>query len=90
MGSHQHVASCSMCGILGCVRTIRRLSNRSRLLCSTLRLPDTWYCHHPTRLYELQIQNGKGQMPAWEGNLEDDEIEAVANYVYATAGQNAW
>lgn len=41
-------------------------------------------------LSDLQIQNGKGQMPAWEGTLDDDEIEAVGNYVYATAGANAW
>lgn len=38
----------------------------------------------------VQIQNGKGQMPAWEGTLDDEEIEAVGNYVYATAGANAW
>jgi mono/diheme cytochrome c family protein len=38
----------------------------------------------------MQIQNGKGQMPAWDGTLDDEEIEAVANYVYATAGANAW
>eukprot|EP00892_Ulva_mutabilis_P005889 jgi/Ulvmu1/3672/UM017_0086.1 len=36
-----------------------------------------------------QVQNGKGQMPAWEGVLEDEEIDAVSNYVYATA-QAGW
>jgi Cytochrome C oxidase, cbb3-type, subunit III len=37
-----------------------------------------------------QVTNGKGQMPAWDGTLDEDEIEAVANYVYATANADAW
>jgi mono/diheme cytochrome c family protein len=38
----------------------------------------------------MQVQNGKGAMPAWKDALDEDEIEAVANYVFATATNNAW
>jgi cytochrome c6 len=36
---------------------------------------------------EYQVRNGKGAMPAWEGRLDDDEIVAVANYVYEQANK---
>jgi cytochrome c6 len=39
---------------------------------------------------ETQVRNGKGAMPAWEGRLDDDEIVAVANYVYDQAAGNKW
>lgn len=38
----------------------------------------------------VQVTNGKGQMPAWKNTLEDEEIKAVAEYVFATAGADAW
>jgi cytochrome c6 len=37
-----------------------------------------------------QVQNGKNQMPAWEETLEDDEIQAVASYVYDQATNDKW
>lgn len=37
-----------------------------------------------------QVQNGKGAMPAWENVLEEEEIEAVANYVFDTASAGSW
>jgi cytochrome c6 len=36
------------------------------------------------------VENGKGAMPAWADRLDEDEIEAVANYVYQQASNNAW
>jgi mono/diheme cytochrome c family protein len=38
----------------------------------------------------VQVQNGKGAMPAWKDTLDDDEIEAVANYVFETAKADGW
>jgi mono/diheme cytochrome c family protein len=35
---------------------------------------------------EEQVRNGGGGMPAFEGQLSDDEIEAVAGYVAESAG----
>ena len=32
------------------------------------------------------IRNGRGAMPAFEGNLQDDQIEAVADYVAESVG----
>lgn len=29
-------------------------------------------------------------MPAWEGRLDDDEIQAVAAYVYDQAANSKW
>ncbi|KAL4424585.1 hypothetical protein ABPG77_009169 [Micractinium sp. CCAP 211/92] len=37
-----------------------------------------------------QVENGKGAMPAWEGRLSDDEIQAVASYVLKQAEGNLW
>ena len=37
-----------------------------------------------------QVQNGKNAMPAWADRLDDDEIDAVANYVYDQAANNKW
>eukprot|EP00775_Hariotina_reticulata_P002086 gene2086-2405_t len=37
-----------------------------------------------------QVENGKNAMPAWSGTLDDDEIQAVAAYVYDTASKAAW
>lgn len=39
---------------------------------------------------ETQVRNGKGAMPAWEGRLDDDEIVAVAAYVYDQAAGGKW
>jgi cytochrome c6 len=39
---------------------------------------------------EYQVRNGKGAMPAWEGRLDDDEIEAVVAYVYDQAAGDKW
>ncbi len=36
------------------------------------------------------MQNGKGAMPAWEDTLDEEEIEAVAKYVYDTAERGGW
>lgn len=38
----------------------------------------------------MQVTNGKGQMPAWSPTLDDDEIQAVSEYVLATASKDAW
>ncbi|MBD0330619.1 MAG: cytochrome c [Thermoleophilia bacterium] len=35
---------------------------------------------------EEQVRNGGGGMPAFEGRLSDDEIEAVSEYVATSAG----
>jgi mono/diheme cytochrome c family protein len=35
---------------------------------------------------EEQVRSGGGGMPAFEGQLSDDEIEAVATYVAESAG----
>jgi cytochrome c6 len=37
-----------------------------------------------------QVENGKGAMPAWADRLDEDEIAAVAAYVFETASNNAW
>lgn len=37
-----------------------------------------------------QIENGGGGMPAWKDNLEEDEIAAVAAYVYDKASNASW
>ncbi|WIA14463.1 hypothetical protein OEZ86_012959 [Tetradesmus obliquus] len=37
-----------------------------------------------------QVENGKGAMPAWSGTLDDDEIAAVAAYVYDQASGDKW
>lgn len=36
----------------------------------------------------VQVTNGKGAMPAWDGTLSEEEIAAVAAYVYKTAATN--
>lgn len=41
-------------------------------------------CHCPAA--GAQVENGKGAMPAWEGRLSDDEIQAVAAYVLKQVG----
>ena len=35
---------------------------------------------------EQQVRNGGGAMPAFEGTLDEDEIENVSEYVAETAG----
>lgn len=40
--------------------------------------------------FGFQVQNGKNQMPAWEDNLEEEEIQAVAEYVYDQATNDKW
>eukprot|EP00898_Chlorokybus_atmophyticus_P000501 jgi/Chlat1/1451/Chrsp12S02004 len=35
---------------------------------------------------KYQVINGKNAMPAWEDRLDEDEIDAVAKYVYEKAG----
>ncbi len=42
------------------------------------------------RAKHAQVENGKGAMPAWEGTLDDDEIQAVAAYVYDQASGDKW
>lgn len=37
-----------------------------------------------------QVTNGKGAMPAWGNILDDEEIEAVANYVFDNANTGKW
>lgn len=37
-----------------------------------------------------QVENGKGAMPAWEGTLDDDEIQAVSAYVFDQATNDKW
>ncbi len=39
-----------------------------------------------TETVEEQVRNGGGAMPAFEGELSDAEIEAVATYVAESAG----
>jgi cytochrome c6 len=38
----------------------------------------------------IQVENGKGAMPAWAGTLDEDEIQAVAAYVYDQAQGSKW
>ncbi len=38
----------------------------------------------------VQVTNGGGGMPAWDGILDEEEIVAVANYVYDQASGNKW
>ena len=37
-----------------------------------------------------QVTNGKNGMPAWAGRLSEDEIQAVAAYVYDQAQGEKW
>ena len=37
-----------------------------------------------------QVTNGKGAMPAWGNVLDEDEIVAVANYVFDSANAGKW
>ena len=37
-----------------------------------------------------QVQNGKGAMPAWSGQLSEDEIQSVAAYVFNQADKGLW
>lgn len=49
--------------------------------------------HTPSRQLEAivyQVENGKGAMPAWDGRLSEDEIQAVAAYVYDQAAGDKW
>lgn len=41
--------------------------------------------HHSDREHFTVIANGRGAMPAWEGNLTEDEIWHVINYLRAEA-----
>jgi cytochrome c6 len=43
-----------------------------------------------TCIAALQVQNGKNAMPAWEDRLDEDEINAVAAYVFDQATNNKW
>jgi hypothetical protein len=38
----------------------------------------------------MQVENGKGAMPAWDGRLSEDEIESVSAYVYDKAANDSW
>ena len=37
-----------------------------------------------------QVENGKNAMPAWAGRLSEEEIQAVAAYVYDQASGDKW
>nr|AAA33081.1 pre-apocytochrome c552 [Chlamydomonas reinhardtii] len=37
-----------------------------------------------------QVENGKGAMPAWADRLSEEEIQAVAEYVFKQATDAAW
>ncbi|KAG2441630.1 hypothetical protein HXX76_003250 [Chlamydomonas incerta] len=37
-----------------------------------------------------QVENGKGAMPAWQDRLSEEEIQAVAEYVFKQASDAAW
>lgn len=39
---------------------------------------------------KYQVENGKSAMPAWEGRLDEDEIDSVVAYVYDKASNNSW
>nr|P83391.1 RecName: Full=Cytochrome c6; AltName: Full=Cytochrome c-553; AltName: Full=Cytochrome c553; AltName: Full=Soluble cytochrome f [Cladophora glomerata]1LS9_A Chain A, Cytochrome C6 [Cladophora glomerata] len=39
---------------------------------------------------KYQVNNGKGAMPAWADRLDEDDIEAVSNYVYDQAVNSKW
>lgn len=40
--------------------------------------------------FRLQVENGKGAMPAWADRLSEEEIQAVAEYVFKQATDAAW
>ncbi len=42
----------------------------------------------PTATHPLQVENGKGAMPAWAGRLDEDQIESVANWVFKQVGDH--
>lgn len=48
--------------------------------------PDLDETQPSRQLAEDRVRNGKGAMPAFEGNLSDEQIEAVAEYVAGAAG----
>jgi cytochrome c6 len=37
-----------------------------------------------------QVTNGKNGMPAWEDRLTEEEIQAVASYVFDQATNDKW
>lgn len=38
----------------------------------------------------MQVTNGKNAMPAWGDRLSEEEIDAVAAYVYDQASGSKW
>jgi mono/diheme cytochrome c family protein len=37
--------------------------------------------------FDERIRNGKGQMPAWEGMISDEEINQIWDYIRSRAGK---
>ena len=76
------------------------LSPKHLPACTTL--PFHWWCASNASsampaaylraclLARHQVENGKGAMPAWSGTLDDDEIQAVAAYVFDQASGDKW
>lgn len=63
-----------------------------RAVCSAIR-PSDLHMPSPERCNRvsaaaLQVTNGKNAMPAWGDRLSEEEIEAVANYVFDQASGN--
>lgn len=44
----------------------------------------------PALLACMQVTNGKGAMPAWGDVLDEDEIVAVAEYVFKQSTAAGW
>jgi mono/diheme cytochrome c family protein len=51
----------------------------------------TW--HHPFKILVLMIKEGRGEMPAWENKLNDDEISkliAWSQSLWSDEGYRIW
>lgn len=65
--------------------------NNSVITEKTLKIEDLKkYSKDSITAIVTQVTNGNGAMPAFGGNLEDNEIESVANYVLNQAKTNTW
>ena len=77
LGREVFVANCGSCHVLADAETSGSVGPNLDQLA-----PDA-------ATVEQQVRNGGGGMPAFEGRLSDEQIEAVAAYVAEAANQNA-
>ena len=53
-------------------------------------LPRPAHAYHSSLCPDLQVRSGKDAMPPFQGSLSDDEIAAVAAFVYNQAAKDLW